>query len=252
MDIKTGATVVLLFALFNKVAGVYGLIAIFTGGTLAQLTMYIYSILALLLFVWGLRAVAAENSKDVFYFAHAFICDHLLSSLWLAYFSVHYWLYTDHNGERVINSEAQRQLIEVASDILDIPELSTDERHRIAQDLWNTEKGHAAAVIIIGWVLKIYFALIVYSYALHLRRGTYRTLNRSEYGRLPQSATFGAFELPDRPEDFELDEQELYTPPGRSGEYPHRMNGNAYSKPKHHPNGNGMGNGDVLFEAGRS
>lgn len=48
--------------LFNKVAGVYGLIAIFTGGTLAQVSMYIYSILALVLFVWGLRAVAAVSS----------------------------------------------------------------------------------------------------------------------------------------------------------------------------------------------
>jgi hypothetical protein len=113
-----------------------------------------------------------ENSKDVFYFAHAFICDHLLSSLWLAYFSVHYWMYTDHNGERVINSEAQRQLIEVASDILDIPELSTDERHRIAQDLWNTEKGHAAAVIIIGWVLKV---SISHS---HLERGALLTMKQ--------------------------------------------------------------------------
>jgi hypothetical protein len=51
--------------LFNKVAGVYGLIAIFTGGTLAQLTMYIYSILGLLLFVWGLRAVAAVSRNFV-------------------------------------------------------------------------------------------------------------------------------------------------------------------------------------------
>lgn len=82
MDIKTGSTVVILFAvsrvssfrdawhrvytrfsfqLFNKVAGVYGLIAIFTGGSLAQVSLYFYSVLALLLFVWGLRAVAAVS-----------------------------------------------------------------------------------------------------------------------------------------------------------------------------------------------
>jgi len=251
MDIKTGTTVVLLFALFNKVAGVYGLIAIFTGGTLAQVSMYIYSALALLLFVWGLRAVDAENPKDVFYFAHAFICDHLLSSLWLAFFSINWWVYTEHNGERAINSEAQKELIDVA---IDIPDLTPDERHRIAQELWNTEKGHAAAFIIIGWILKIYFALIVYSYALHLRRGTYRSLVRSEYGRLPQSATYGAFDLPDRAEDFELDERELYTPSSsqlpltRDG-YSHRPNGSANSK--YYPNGNATGNGDVLFEAHR-
>jgi len=54
-----------------------------------------------------------------------------------------------------VNSEAQKQLFDVANDILDIPELSPDERHRIAMDLWNKEKGHAAAVIIIGWLLKV-------------------------------------------------------------------------------------------------
>jgi len=247
MDIKTGTTVVLLFALFNKVAGVYGLISLFTGGTIAQVSMYIYSVLMLVLFLWGLRAVAAENPKDVFYFAHAFVVDHLLSTFWLAYFSLNWWLYTEHNGERNVNSEAQKQLIDVA---IDIPDLLPEERHQIALKLWNTEKGHAAAVIIIGWILKIYFALIVYSYALHLRRGSYRSLARSEYNRVPQSATFGAFDLPDRPEDFELDERELYTPAGRSDEYPHRPNGNAQSK--HYPNGVGDGNGDVVFEAGRS
>jgi hypothetical protein len=158
--------------LFNKVAGVYGLIAIFTGGTLAQVSMYIYSVLALLLFVWGLRAVDAvglgmflaipagrltsgcfqENPKDVFYFAHAFICDHLLSTLWLTFFSVNWWVYTEHNGERAINSEAQKELIDAATDITD---LTPDERHRIAQELWDVEKGTAAAFIAIGWILKV-------------------------------------------------------------------------------------------------
>jgi hypothetical protein len=98
--------------------------------------------------------------------------------------------------------------------------------------------------------LKIYFALVVYSYALHLRRGTYRSLARTEYNRIPQSATFGAFDLSDRPEDFELDERDLYTPAGRSSEYPLRPNGNSHLK--QYPNGAGVGNEDVLFEAGRS
>jgi inositol phosphorylceramide synthase regulatory subunit len=41
------------------VAGVYGLIAVLTGagGSFAQLSMYIYSVLALVALAWGLRAV---------------------------------------------------------------------------------------------------------------------------------------------------------------------------------------------------
>jgi inositol phosphorylceramide synthase regulatory subunit len=43
----------------NKVAGVYGLIALLTGagGNAAQLTLYIYSAIALVALTWGNRAV---------------------------------------------------------------------------------------------------------------------------------------------------------------------------------------------------
>ena len=74
LDIKTGVTLALLFAVLNKVriisilvdfcsqqqvAGVYGLIAVVTGagGSFAQLSLYIYSVLALVALVWGLKAV---------------------------------------------------------------------------------------------------------------------------------------------------------------------------------------------------
>ena len=45
--------------LLNKVAGVYGLVAVLTGagGSAAQLSMYIYSVLGLIALAWGLKAV---------------------------------------------------------------------------------------------------------------------------------------------------------------------------------------------------
>jgi hypothetical protein len=78
LDLKTGVILALLFAvrcnchqlrgrkselsflqLFNKVAGVYGLIAVLTGagGSAAQLSLYIYSTVALVALAWGLNAV---------------------------------------------------------------------------------------------------------------------------------------------------------------------------------------------------
>lgn len=73
IDLKTGVSIALLFALLNKVAGVYGLVAVLTGagGSFAQLSLYIYSVIALVALAWGLRAV-----KDVclsfflFFFSH--------------------------------------------------------------------------------------------------------------------------------------------------------------------------------------
>lgn len=55
--------------LLNKVAGVYGLIAVFTGGSLAQLSMYIYSVIALVALVWSLKAVGqVRPSRLPFFF----------------------------------------------------------------------------------------------------------------------------------------------------------------------------------------
>lgn len=49
----------------NKVAGVYGLVAVFTGGSLAQLSMYIYSVALLFVYVWGIR-VTSMVSPHIF------------------------------------------------------------------------------------------------------------------------------------------------------------------------------------------
>ena len=81
LDLKTGVTVALLFAvsrlecellsspsrtdtrgvsqLLNKVAGVYGLIAVLTGagGSVAQLSLYMYSVIGLIALIWGLKAI---------------------------------------------------------------------------------------------------------------------------------------------------------------------------------------------------
>lgn len=57
MDIKIGVTIVTLFALLNKVAGVYGVLAVFTGGTFAQVSMYLYSIATIAALIWGMKAV---------------------------------------------------------------------------------------------------------------------------------------------------------------------------------------------------
>lgn len=57
IELKTGVRIAILFAMLNKVAGIYGLITVFTGGNLAQLSMYTYSVVGLAAYVWGLKAV---------------------------------------------------------------------------------------------------------------------------------------------------------------------------------------------------
>ncbi|KAG5639074.1 hypothetical protein H0H81_007018 [Sphagnurus paluster] len=58
--------------------------------------------------------------------------------------------------------------------------LTPEEREAAAMAIWNQEKGTAAAVIIISWLFKIYFIVLLYSYASHLRKGSYRSLPLSK------------------------------------------------------------------------
>jgi hypothetical protein len=117
LDLKTGATLVVLFAVrthnpdftrptntcpqvLNKVAGIYGLIALITGagGNAAQLTLYIYSALALIGLRWGIRAVNDVRTTFNFLFlslltlhhtgepeAHALLCPHILCRSYTQY-----------------------------------------------------------------------------------------------------------------------------------------------------------------------
>lgn len=58
LDLKLGCTILTLFNLFNKSAGVFGLLAIFQGGTLAQLSLYAYSLGTIFISLWGLRGIS--------------------------------------------------------------------------------------------------------------------------------------------------------------------------------------------------
>ncbi|CAE6529543.1 unnamed protein product [Rhizoctonia solani] len=169
---SAGVTMVLLFALINKVAGVYGLVSLFFGGSAAQISMYIYSSLAIVALAWGLKAVTDEDPKRTFYFAHIFVADHLLGTIWTVFFAVLWWVYNPHDGEKVVNSAAQEAMAGAHGNTT----MTHEERVAAAQLIWNEEKGLAAAVLIAGWVSKIYFSALIYSYAIHLRQGSYRTL----------------------------------------------------------------------------
>lgn len=99
LDLKLGCTILTLFNLFNKSAGVFGLLAIFQGGTLAQLTLYAYSLGTIFISLWGLRGISEESAPTVMLYAHMYLGDHLISSLWSFYFFQKLYYFTEHNGQ---------------------------------------------------------------------------------------------------------------------------------------------------------
>ncbi|KDR80583.1 hypothetical protein GALMADRAFT_135719 [Galerina marginata CBS 339.88] len=225
LDLKTGVTVALLFALLNKVAGVYGLIAVLTGagGSFAQLSLYIYSVAALAAIAWGMRV---EDPKKTFYFAHLFFADHIFSTSWTIFFAVGWWLWHPHDGRRQANSAAQEAVMKLGNSTA--PHLTQEQRKVAAMAIWNQEKGMAAAVIVVSWMFKIYFALLIYSYAMHLRKGSYRSLplSRSAYVASGVGSHSAAYDALVDEEDEEIEDfyrVPLRTPPA-SG---HRRGGSS-------------------------
>ncbi|KAK0217727.1 Inositolphosphorylceramide synthase subunit Kei1-domain-containing protein [Armillaria fumosa] len=217
LDIKTGVVVALMFVLLNKVAGVYGLIAVVTGagGSFAQLSLYIYSVVALLAFGWALNAVKEEDPKHTLYFAHLYFADHVFSTSWTIFFAVTWWFQTPHDGSRQANSPAQTEIIDGA--IMAGQPLNEKERIEAAMKIWNHEKGMAATVIALGWLSKIYFILLVYSYASHLRKGSYRLLSRSRHtAGGPSFSANHAYETLGFGDEEEGEIEDFYRTPART------------------------------------
>ncbi|EJF64091.1 Inositolphosphorylceramide synthase subunit Kei1-domain-containing protein [Dichomitus squalens] len=214
LDIKTGVTIALLFALLNKVAGVYGLVALLTGagGSVAQLTLYIYSVIGLVALVWGLKATLHEDPKQTLYFAHLFFADHILSSAWLVFFAVLWWVYTPHDGTVQIHSDAQKDVQASGPG----HNMTAEERAAAAMTIWNAEKGIATAMIVMGWVLKIYFAVLLYSYAIHLRKGSYRSLPHSRSYSPNGTTNGGLYSTSALPDEDDDDVEEFYRLPVRA------------------------------------
>lgn len=185
LDIKSGAKIILLFGALNKVAGVYGLISAFTGGSISQMSFYIYSSVTLYVVVWGLRAVADESTHKCLKLAHLYALDHVVQTIYALRFARHQWYEIPHDGARSFNSQAQKDLVDLAISRHEIPAERPSNTAEIAHGLWEQEKGFTAFVLILAWLLKIYFIVVIYSYAAHLRTNTYHSLPLSSSSSKP-------------------------------------------------------------------
>ncbi|CAD6936131.1 unnamed protein product [Tilletia controversa] len=185
LDLKLGASIITLFALFNKVVGVFGIIAVFHGGSLAQITLYLYSLGTIAVLLWGLRGISDEKASTTLAYANLFTLDHMLSTFWTLLFAVH-WFSQPHDGAKPALAPHQAGLMDLIESIesqYELPgkvehhvPLEGDARKALAQKVWKDERTFATFVLITAWLLKIYFALVLYSFALHLRHGTYHLL----------------------------------------------------------------------------
>ena len=96
-----------------------------------------------------------EDPKQSLYFAHFFFADHILSTAWLVFFAVVWWVYTPHDGRVQANSAAQKEVMESGAG----HNMTDEERAAAAMTIWNAEKGIATSMIVLGWLAKVRAAL---------------------------------------------------------------------------------------------
>lgn len=90
MSLRTGTELITLSLLLNKLSGLYGLLALLTGLhlSLLQLSMYIYSLLALILTALLAPHIRTQSPFHCLALASFYICDSLVNAAYTAAFAV--------------------------------------------------------------------------------------------------------------------------------------------------------------------
>ncbi|KAF9142549.1 hypothetical protein BGX30_002693 [Mortierella sp. GBA39] len=148
LELKTGVTIITVFAILNKVSGFFG---IFANGGLAKVIMYLYSVFATFAFAWGLYGVLIDNTKIVGRYALAYVIDLVINAVQTIILAVT-WFMTR-------NDLLGKPQPDQAGDPTTTP--ITDD---VRQD-FQFEGGISILILLALWCLHLYFALVVWSYS---------------------------------------------------------------------------------------
>lgn len=107
MSLRTGTELITLSILFNKVSGIYGLLALLTGLHLSslQLSMYIYSLIALVITVLLASHIRSQSPFHCLALACFYILDSVINAAYTAAFAITWFLvvsqhHSDASGDK--------------------------------------------------------------------------------------------------------------------------------------------------------
>lgn len=147
MELKTGVTIITVFAILNKVSGFFG---IFANGGLAKIIMYLYSVFATFAFAWGLYGVLVDNTRIVGRYALAYVVDLLINAIQTIALAVTWFM-------------SRNQLLGEPQPDQEDP-TTTPISDEVRQG-FQFEGGISILILLSLWCLHLYFALVVWSYS---------------------------------------------------------------------------------------
>ncbi|KAK6350258.1 hypothetical protein TWF696_006493 [Orbilia brochopaga] len=94
LDLKVGAELILLCSLFNKASGFYGLLAIFSGAEISalQISMYVYSVLAVLFIAWVQPHIRKRTPFPVISFGYWYLIDSIINATYTTMFAITWFM----------------------------------------------------------------------------------------------------------------------------------------------------------------
>ncbi|ORY78136.1 Inositolphosphorylceramide synthase subunit Kei1-domain-containing protein [Protomyces lactucae-debilis] len=181
VSLKTGTEIICLFAVFNKASGIYGVLALLTGASITgwQLSMYLYSIIMTVLFLWMLGPVRRQEAVPTVLFAFAYVLDSAINIAYTAIFATSWFLVISQQGSTsklvgAMNDTAgfthpSHTVASVVVAPTPIPGTVTaspsESLAGVGQGALHPEQYPSIAALVLILLVKAYFVLVALSYA---------------------------------------------------------------------------------------
>ncbi|KAI9475653.1 MAG: hypothetical protein EXX96DRAFT_574092 [Benjaminiella poitrasii] len=154
IPIKTGVLLITIFGILNKLSGFYGILS-FDFSDIFTTIIYIYSLVAIVVFSYGLYGLYTDNVRIFRWYTMFFWLDCFFSLITTIWFAVTWFVFTDHS----------------------LPELADDPEKLAEHDrVFKMESQVSIAVLVILRLIHFYFTYVVTRY--------YKLINRLNYSRL--------------------------------------------------------------------
>ncbi|KAL4920731.1 Inositolphosphorylceramide synthase subunit Kei1-domain-containing protein [Aspergillus aurantiobrunneus] len=182
MSLQTGASLITLSLLLNKISGLYGLLALLTGYHLSpvQLSMYLYSLIALAITVLLFPHIRKQSPLQCLALAWLYVFDSAINATYTAAFGVTWFLviaqHSDHGKASGPGSDTIGQTAGFTGSQYDTSEMVAKGylRARSADQLGDAvtqpESFQSILFICLLWSIRLYFVFVMLAFARHALR----------------------------------------------------------------------------------
>ncbi|KAJ5527036.1 hypothetical protein N7513_011195 [Penicillium frequentans] len=162
MSLETGASLITLSLLLNKISGLYGLLALLTGYHLSpvQLSMYLYSLIALAITAILFPHIRKQSPLECLALAWLYLIDSLINAAYTAAFGVTWFLVVSQGYDSGKPSGPGSETIAETAGFTS-PKAADNLSNVVAQP----ESFQSIVFISLLWAVRVYFVLVMLAFA---------------------------------------------------------------------------------------